>query len=79
MTIIYRMQDDNPVATKFTPEEAAISMEAESLQRLIDLGDAARRELDDIRHRCTHQVFTFERGEPYNWKDCAMCGLGKLA
>lgn len=62
------------VATQLNAEEQAIVNEIESLQKLVDLGRQASRQISELRDNCKHLAFVDENGFPYDIRVCACCG-----
>lgn len=62
------------VLTTLTDVEASILEEVESLQKLINIGEIAKHELNELRSRCSHGAFTTAESTLLGTRTCAACG-----
>lgn len=80
MTKLYRNTfpgdaESRPVPTTLTDVEQTIRNEVNSLHKLISIGEVAKRQLAELRARCTHDAFFPADGTLLNARTCAACGV----
>ena len=59
---------------QLTTEQKALQATIGKLTAVIRLGKDAEAKREALRESCQHEVFRDERGHPYDYRYCVLCG-----